>query len=140
MEKKSPKGGRKNDIQDPDQTTRKIKNQRRIGRNLNIVESRMRPLRQFLNELNSRETLMDCDGKEADEIQWECGCMVRKCGACAMRINGRPRLACDTFLHTLKSRNITLEPLSKFPLVKDLIVDRSAVFKNLKKSRSVAGK
>lgn len=87
-----------------------------------------------LNELNSRETLTDCDGKEADEIQWECGCMVRKCGACAMRINGRPRLACDTFLHTLKSRNITLEPLSKFPLVKDLIVDRSAVFKNLKKA------
>ena len=59
--------------------------------------------------------------------------MVRKCGACAMLINERPRLACSTFLHTLKGSTITLEPLSKFPLVRDLIVDRSILFENLKK-------
>ena len=58
--------------------------------------------------------------------------MVRKCGACAMLINERPRLACSTFLHTLKGSTITLEPLSKFPLVRDLIVDRSNLFENLK--------
>ncbi len=58
--------------------------------------------------------------------------MVRKCGACAMLINERPRLACSTFLHMLKGSTITLEPLSKFPLVRDLIVDRSNLFENLK--------
>ena len=48
-----------------------------------------------------------------------------------MRINGIPRLACSTFLGSLKGKKLILEPLSKFPLVKDLIVDRSAIFKKL---------
>ena len=84
-----------------------------------------------LRELNGRTILTDINGKPADKIAYECGCMVRKCGACAMRINGIPRLACSTFLGSLKGKKLILEPLSKFPLVKDLIVDRSAIFKKL---------
>ena len=87
----------------------------------------------MLNELNARQKLTDKSGKEAEPISWECGCMVKKCGACAMRINGLPELACSTFLQSLKGKVIVLEPLSKFPVVKDLIVDRSVVFENLKK-------
>ena len=86
-----------------------------------------------LKELNSRTPLKDNSGNIVTPISWECSCMVRKCGACAMLINERPRLACSTFLHTLKGSTITLEPLSKFPLVRDLIVDRSNLFENLKK-------
>lgn len=86
-----------------------------------------------LNELNSRSPLKDNSGNIAAPIGWECGCMVRKCGACAMLINGLPRLACSTFLNTLRGTTITLEPFSKFPLVRDLIVDRSILFENLKK-------
>ena len=86
-----------------------------------------------LNELNGRMPLTDASGNLAEPISWECGCMVRKCGACAMRINGVPRLACSVFLNTLKGTTVTLEPLSKFPLVKDLVVDRSILFENLKK-------
>ena len=86
-----------------------------------------------LKELNSRTPLKDNSGNIVTPISWECSCMVRKCGACAMLINERPRLACSTFLHTLKGSTITLEPLSKFPLVRDLIVDRSILFENLKK-------
>ena len=86
-----------------------------------------------LKELNSRTPLKDNSGNIVTPISWECSCMVRKCGACAMLINERPRLACSTFLHMLKGSTITLEPLSKFPLVRDLIVDRSNLFENLKK-------
>lgn len=86
----------------------------------------------ILNELNRRNPLRDISGKEAEEISWECGCMVRKCGACAMRINGLPRLACSTFLGMLEGHEVVLEPLSKFPLVKDLVVNRSVIFENLK--------
>ncbi len=85
-----------------------------------------------LRALNARTPLVDCSGKESTPIFWECGCMVRKCGACAMRINGIPRLACSTFLNALKVKKIILEPLSKFPVVKDLAVDRSAIFEKLK--------
>lgn len=66
-------------------------------------------------------------------IGWQRSCLVRKCGACAMRINGIPRLACSTFLEDLKTKTITLEPLRKFPVVHDLIVDRSVIHTILKK-------
>ena len=85
------------------------------------------------DRLNSRTPLKDNSGTIVTPISCECSCMVRKCGSCAMLMNERPRLACSTFLHTLKGSTITLEPLSKFPLVRDLIVDRSILFENLKK-------
>ena len=83
-------------------------------------------LRRYNEEASSRGD---------DGIAWECGCMVAKCGACAMRINGVPRLACSSFLYEFENGELTLEPLSKFPFVKDLIVDRSAVFEALKRVR-----
>lgn len=86
-----------------------------------------------LNELNSRAELKDISGQPAEPIAWECGCMIRKCGACAMRINGLPHLACSAFLSSFRGNRITLEPLSKFPTVRDLIVDRSLVFDALKR-------
>ena len=85
-----------------------------------------------LRELNARTPLCDADGAPAQPIGWECSCLVRKCGACAMRINGIPRLACSVFLRDIKNATIVLEPLSKFPLVCDLMVDRRVLFDRLK--------
>ena len=48
-----------------------------------------------------------------------------------MVICGRPRLACDARLSEY-GETITLEPLRKFPVVADLIVDRSAMLERLK--------
>jgi succinate dehydrogenase / fumarate reductase iron-sulfur subunit len=59
----------------------------------------------------------------------EASCLEEACGSCAMLINGRARLACGTLLEGLGDRDgvITLEPLAKFPLVRDLVVDRSRI-------------
>ncbi len=84
----------------------------------------------LLREINAEEVL-DIDGIPVGEIAWECSCLQKKCGACAMRINGMPRLACDTKIGDLKSKTVTLEPLKKFPVVRDLIVDRSVLRENL---------
>lgn len=84
----------------------------------------------LLREINAEEVL-DIDGDPVGEIAWECSCLQKKCGACAMRINGMPRLACDTKIGDLKSKTVTLEPLKKFPVVRDLIVDRSVLRENL---------
>ena len=65
-----------------------------------------------------------------DPVRWQCSCLQRKCGACAMVINGRPRLACDARLGDLGDK-VTLGPLKKFPVVADLIVDRSAMMNAL---------
>ena len=59
---------------------------------------------------------------------FEAECCRGVCGACLMVINGRVRLACRTFVDEVspKGKVITLQPLEKFPLVRDLIVDRAA--------------
>lgn len=67
-----------------------------------------------------------------DKINWECSCFQKKCGACAMRINSRPVLACDFRLENAKGGSVLLEPLKKFPVIADLVVDRSVMFENLK--------
>ncbi|BDF77913.1 2Fe-2S iron-sulfur cluster-binding protein [Pyramidobacter piscolens] len=85
-----------------------------------------------LRELNARTPLTDLEGREAPPVRWECGCACGKCGACAMRVNGLPTLACKAFLGPL-GQTVTLEPLSKFPLVADLVVDRGVIFEQLKK-------
>lgn len=78
----------------------------------------------------------DITGKKITPVRWESGCLQKKCGACAMLINGRPRLACDSFLKDFaKKGTVMLEPLSKFPVVADLIVDRSIMMENLKTLR-----
>ena len=48
-----------------------------------------------------------------------------------MVINGVPALACATFADEVKGEELVLEPLSKFPVVADLIVDRSTIYENL---------
>lgn len=57
---------------------------------------------------------------------WERGCLSGRCGSCAMRIDGTPALACTTRVAE-GVRRIELEPLESFPVVKDLVVDRSSL-------------
>ncbi len=84
---------------------------------------------EWLREVNRTETARE-------RIVWECGCLEKKCGACAMCINGRPALACSVFLRDVAAKyRILLEPLSKFPVIKDLMVDRSVMWDNLKHMR-----
>ena len=84
-----------------------------------------------LDALNYTDDLFDVDGKPAARIRWECSCMQAVCGGCAMVINGVPALACTTFADEVKGEVLVLEPLSKFPVVADLIVDRSIIYENL---------
>lgn len=76
-------------------------------------------------------------GEIVEPVVWEAGCLEEVCGSCSMLINGRPRQACtaiiENILESTKSDTITLAPFTKFPLVRDLITDRSRMFENLKK-------
>lgn len=92
-----------------------------------------------LDSLNYNDDLYDINGNYAPRIRWECSCMQKMCGACAMVINGRPALACNTFLEQLKGKELVLEPLSKFPVVADLITDRSIIDDNLRKVQLYIG-
>lgn len=84
-----------------------------------------------MNALTMLNARLAAEGRPP--VRFECSCGQRKCGACAMRINGRPMLACDARILPLEKKgHILLEPLRKFPVVADLIVDRSILFANLR--------
>lgn len=89
----------------------------------------------FLAELNRRDPLLTAEGLPASRITYESGCHEKKCGACAMLVNGLPQLACSVFLTCAVQKNgsLTLAPLSKFPVIRDLKVDRATTFEILKK-------
>ena len=72
------------------------------------------------------------EGKRVDPVAFEHNCMEEVCGACAMLIDGRPRPACSTLLAELGDV-VRLEPLPKFPVVRDLMVDRARLFEHLKR-------
>ena len=71
------------------------------------------------------------DGKTTTPITYDSNCLEEVCGSCAMLINGRARMACSALIDKL-DQPIKLEPFSKFPIVRDLAVDRSVLFENLK--------
>src|SRR3954449_1954821 len=71
------------------------------------------------------------DGKATTPITYDSNCLEEVCGSCAMLINGKARMACSALVDKL-DQPITLEPLKKFPVVRDLAVDRSVLFENLK--------
>jgi succinate dehydrogenase / fumarate reductase iron-sulfur subunit len=71
------------------------------------------------------------DGKATTPITYDSNCLEEVCGSCAMLINGKARMACSALVDKLE-QPIRLEPFSKFPVVRDLSVDRSVLFDNLK--------
>jgi succinate dehydrogenase / fumarate reductase iron-sulfur subunit len=66
-------------------------------------------------------------GVEVAPVAWECGCLEQACGSCAMLVNGQVGLACAVSLDAVASRRrgVELAPLGKFPVIRDLVVDRS---------------
>ncbi len=75
------------------------------------------------------------DGKASTPIVYDSNCLEEVCGSCAMLINGKTRMACSALVDHL-SQPVTLEPFSKFPVVRDLAVDRNVLFENLKKLKA----
>lgn len=76
------------------------------------------------------------DGKKVPPVAWDCGCLEEVCGSCTMVINGRVRQSCSALVDQLMTDNsdeIILEPMSKFPVIRDLVVDRQRVFSALKR-------
>ena len=92
--------------------------------------------------MNVTSALMDVaakpvtrDGKATTPVTYDSNCLEEVCGSCAMIINGKARMACSALIDQLE-KPVLLEPFSKFPVFRDLSVDRSVLFENLKKTKS----
>jgi len=99
------------------------------------------PYRKNLNVISAlmeiRKNPVTKDGKQTTPPVWDMNCLEQVCGICTMVINGRVRQSCsalvDDLLLAAGGNTITLEPMSKFPNVRDLTVDRTPMFNHLKK-------
>jgi len=54
-------------------------------------------------------------------FRWSCRMGI--CGSCGADVNGQPRLTCGTYIRDVHKGAVTVEPLSNFPILKDLVVD-----------------
>ncbi len=76
------------------------------------------------------------DGKSTSPVAWDCNCLEEVCGACTMLVNGQTRQACSALVDKLLAETpvgIELRPMSKFPVVRDLVVDRGRMFRALER-------
>ena len=78
---------------------------------------------------------VNADGKPVAPVVWECNCLEHVCGACSMNINGTVQQACNALIKDL-GNNITLKPMTKFNVIRDLRVDRTKMFDSLKKVKA----
>jgi succinate dehydrogenase / fumarate reductase iron-sulfur subunit len=100
--------------------------------------------RPFLNVISALMEIqkypVNRQGEKTTPVVWESGCLEEVCGSCSMLINGFPRQACTALVESLIEKTgssvITLAPFTKFPLIRDLVVDRSVMFENLKKVKA----
>ncbi len=76
------------------------------------------------------------DGEKTTPVVWDSGCLEEVCGACTMLINGGVRQSCSALISDIAPNDgdeITLEPMSNFPVIRDLWVDRQRLFDSLKR-------
>ena len=79
------------------------------------------------------------DDKPTVPVAFDASCLEEVCGACSMVINGRVRQACSALVDNLlpeKPGPIDIRPLTKFPVIRDLVVDRRRMFDSLKKVKA----
>lgn len=90
--------------------------------NMNVISALMEVQR---NPVNAK-------GEKTTPVTWDMSCLEEVCGACSMVINGSARQSCTALIDQFE-QPIKLEPMSTFPIVKDLQVDRSFMFDSLKR-------
>ncbi|EGQ3668050.1 TPA: succinate dehydrogenase iron-sulfur subunit [Staphylococcus pseudintermedius] len=93
--------------------------------NMNVIAALMEIRR---NPINTK-------GEKTTPVTWDMNCLEEVCGACSMVINGKARQSCSAIIDQLE-QPIRLEPMTTFPVIRDLQVDRTRMFDNLKRMKA----
>ena len=85
-----------------------------------------------------RENPVTTDGKPTSAPAFDAACLEEVCGSCTMLVNGKVRQGCTALVseYSPNGEPLTLEPMTKFPLVRDLCVDRAVMFESLIKVKA----
>jgi len=93
--------------------------------NMNVISALMEVQRNPVN----------VQGNKTTPVCWESNCLEEVCGACSMVINGKPRQACSALVDKLE-QPVRIAPMSTFPVVRDLVINREQMFSALKKVKA----
>ena len=69
--------------------------------------------------------------KQDGPIAMRYNCRAGVCGSCAVLVNKKYMLACETLVLQLDKKEIKLEPLPFYPVIKDLVVDMTQFYEKL---------
>ncbi|WP_460905499.1 2Fe-2S iron-sulfur cluster-binding protein, partial [Staphylococcus aureus] len=89
----------------------------------------------FARLMEFRRNPVNSKGEKTTPVVWDMNCLEEVCGACSMVINGRARQSCSAIVDQLE-QPIRLEPMNTFPVIRDLQVDRSRMYDNLKRMKA----
>ncbi|MCZ6795026.1 MAG: succinate dehydrogenase/fumarate reductase iron-sulfur subunit [Planctomycetota bacterium] len=56
-------------------------------------------------------------------LSYRWSCRMGVCGSCGMMVNSEPKLTCAAFLRDYYPNPIRVEPLSYFPVIRDLVIN-----------------
>ncbi len=83
------------------------------------------------------DALINVREYEDGTLALRCSCRSAICGSCAMRVDGRARLACRAKVIAItggdESHEITVEPMGNMPVIKDLVIDQSLFWEKIRK-------
>lgn len=88
--------------------------------------------KEFEVEYHDKMTVLEAlvaVNDEQEPIAFDYSCRGRTCGRCAMALDGTPCLACVTLVDE-QGENL-IEPLPGFPIVRDLIVDKTVMTRRI---------
>jgi len=89
---------------------------------------------QFAMDVDPTERILDLleqiKGYHDPTLTFRRSCAHGVCGSDAIRINGHNALACKVLVQSLKTSEITIEPLLAFKVIKDLIVDMEPFYES----------
>jgi succinate dehydrogenase / fumarate reductase iron-sulfur subunit len=74
------------------------------------------------------DALISVKERQDHTLSFRYSCSMGICGSCGMVINGKPRLACETNIFSLKSGEIRVGPMEAHPILRDLVTDFDEFF------------
>jgi succinate dehydrogenase / fumarate reductase iron-sulfur subunit len=79
------------------------------------------------------------EGQKTRPVAYDACCLEEVCGACTMVINDKVRQACSALVDQLLADSptvIEVRPMQKFPVIRDLFVNRRRIFEDLKRVKA----
>src|SRR5699024_7531338 len=97
------------------------------------------PYRHNMNIISAlmeiQKNPVNANGEKVSPVQWEMACLEEVCGACSMVINGTARQEWSTLVDEIE-QPINIEPMCTLPVERDILIDRSRMFDDLKRIKA----